>query len=100
MLEPKIDIVLSCISFQISLARLVGPKLLEKTLDLTKVTTDMLQAIEIAPRPQPEPHNEENKIKAIVKEEVVVSDVNSDEEKERELLVHIHFCWPISPINS
>ena len=58
----------------------------------------MLQAIEIAPRPQPEPHNEENKIKAIVKEEVVVSDVNSDEEKERELLVHVNLCCSIYPI--
>ena len=59
----------------------------------------MLQATGIAPRPQFEPHNEENDVIDEVKREEIIN-VDSDEEKERELLVHIHFCWPISPINS
>ncbi len=57
----------------------------------------MLQAIAIAPRPQPEPHNEENDVKAMVKEEVVIN-VDSDEEKERELLVRVNLCCSICPI--
>ena len=86
------------ISFQISVARLVGPNLPE-ALDLTTTITDMLQATGIAPRPQSEPHNEENDVIDEVKREEIIN-VDSDEEKERELLVHIHLCWPISPINS
>ncbi len=58
----------------------------------------MLQATGIAPRPQSEAHTEEKDVVDTVKGEEIVINVDSDEEKERELLVRVNLYCSIRPI--